>query len=224
MTNYRKGAPEPVNDSVNHWTNTPLNALSRGHADAAPAAGFYLPLIYTLMQSRQSGGQCGRFAFTAVSRGEGVTSVVQSLAKEMARHTGERILIAPSGSLNRIVSPDARELERRVVPVSSMVWTVPGPELIGSAANSFGQNRGFHALDGKFGFLLIDCPSLKRSSEALYLSKHIDGVVLVVAAGETRKDHIEQARKLIKVSASTLLGFVLNKRTYPVPDCIYQRL
>ncbi len=195
----------------------------RGHAEAGPGNGFYLPLIYTLMQARQN-GQCGRFAFTAVSQGEGVTSVVQSLAREMARHTGERVLIAASGSLNRIVSSDGRELEKRVVQVSSMVWTVPGPELIGSSANSFGQSGGFHALDGRFGYLLIDCPSLRRSSEALYLSKLTDGVVLVVAAGETRKNHIEQARKLIKVSASTLLGFVLNKRTYPVPDFVYKRL
>jgi len=198
--------------------------LQRGHAEPAVPDGFYVPLIYTLMQARKSGGQCGRFAFTAVSPGEGVTTVVQSLARELARHTGERVLIAPSGSLNRIVSADSRELDRRVVPVSSMVWTVPGPELIGSSANSLGQAGGFHSLDGKFGYLLIDCPSLRRSSEALYLSKHIDGVVLVVAAGETRKDHIEQARKLIKVSASTLLGFVLNKRTYPVPNFIYKRI
>lgn len=229
MTNHRKGAPEPemtavANDVKGQSGEVQSFPLQIGHVESAPPNGFYLPLIYTLMQARKSGGQCGRFAFTAVSQGEGVTSVVQSLAREMARHTGERILVAPSGSLNRIISADARELERRVVPVSSMVWTVPGPELIGSSANSFGQSGGFRALDGKFGYLLIDCPSLRRSSEALYLSKHIDGVVLVVAAGETRKDHIVQARKLIKVSASTLLGFVLNKRTYPVPDFIYKRL
>ena len=52
------------------------------------------------------------------------------------------------------------------------------------------------------------------------MAKMIDGVILVVAAGQTRRDQIEQARKLLESSACEVIGLVLNKRTYPIPGFI----
>ncbi len=218
--------PKPSGNEEQPIVQEPVQSirLARAKTERQPATGFFLPLVCTMAGARKRPAECGRFAFTAISPGEGVTSVVQTLARELARHTGERVLVAPSGSLNRLICGDPKELERRLVTVAPMVWTIPGPERLGGSAHAFVKSGGFRAFDGRFGYLLIDCPPLRKSSEALYFNTQIDGVVLVVAAGETRKDHIEQARKLIKVSSSNLLGFVLNKRTYPVPEFLYKRL
>jgi Mrp family chromosome partitioning ATPase len=48
--------------------------------------------------------------------------------------------------------------------------------------------------------------------------------VIVVEAGESRRDEILNAQRTIEASGGKFLGFVLNKRRYPVPGWLYKRL
>src|SRR5262249_33303193 len=75
-----------------------------------------------------------------------------------------------------------------------------------------------------FDFVILDCPSLKSSWEATFVGPVADGVILVVNAGSTRRDQIERARRILEQSKSKVLGFVLNRRKYPVPKLLYDRL
>jgi len=52
----------------------------------------------------------------------------------------------------------------------------------------------------------------------------VDGVAVVVAAGQTRRDEILNAQRTIEQAGGKFLGFVLNKRRYPVPEWLYRRL
>ena len=51
-----------------------------------------------------------------------------------------------------------------------------------------------------------------------------DGVVLVVEAGRAGKEQINRAAQMITEAQGTLLGFVLNKRRYPIPNWLYRLL
>ena len=75
-----------------------------------------------------------------------------------------------------------------------------------------------------FDNILIDCRSLRVSSEAAVLSSTVDGVAVVVEAGQTRRDEILNAQRTIENAGGKFLGFVLNKRRYPVPEWLYKRL
>jgi Mrp family chromosome partitioning ATPase len=80
------------------------------------------------------------------------------------------------------------------------------------------------ALRVSFDNILIDCGSIKDSTDAALLAANVDGLVIVVNAGESRRSEILNAQRMIETAGGKFLGFVLNKRRYPVPEWLYQRL
>ena len=56
------------------------------------------------------------------------------------------------------------------------------------------------------------------------LASMVDGIVIVVEAGQSRRDEILNAQRTIENAGGNFLGFVLNKRRYPVPEWLYRRL
>jgi Mrp family chromosome partitioning ATPase len=51
-----------------------------------------------------------------------------------------------------------------------------------------------------------------------------DGVVLVVTAGQTRREVALHARDELKGGEAPLLGTILAGRRFPIPEAIYRRL
>ena len=80
------------------------------------------------------------------------------------------------------------------------------------------------ALRVSFDNILIDCGSLYKSADAAVLASSVDGVVIVVEAGRSRRDQIVNAQRTVAQAGGNFLGFVLNKRRYPVPEWLYRRL
>jgi cellulose biosynthesis protein BcsQ len=80
------------------------------------------------------------------------------------------------------------------------------------------------ALRVSFDNILIDCGPLHDSADAAVLASSVDGVVIVVEAARSRRDQIVNAQRTIEQAGGNFLGFVLNKRRYPVPEWLYRRL
>ena len=76
----------------------------------------------------------------------------------------------------------------------------------------------------RYRYSIIDCPALSTSSDVLSLAPHLDGVVVVVAANETHKAQIANVERQIQMVNGKILGYLLNKRKYMVPDWIYKRI
>jgi len=79
-------------------------------------------------------------------------------------------------------------------------------------------------LRSEFDYVLIDCPSMSLSNEALALGAVADGVILVLKANATRKDRARNAVRDLQASKIKVLGAVLNQRTFPIPEKIYNKL
>jgi Mrp family chromosome partitioning ATPase len=79
-------------------------------------------------------------------------------------------------------------------------------------------------LKEEFELILIDSPSAINRAECLLLSPKVDGVVLVVEAGKTRWQTIDKLKGQIQGQDGNILGVVLNKRRYPIPEIIYKRI
>ncbi|MFN8035821.1 MAG: polysaccharide biosynthesis tyrosine autokinase [Acidimicrobiia bacterium] len=58
--------------------------------------------------------------------------------------------------------------------------------------------------------VLIDSPPLLPVTDALVLSRRVDGVVLVVSAGTTRGKHLARAVEQLQSAEAPLIGMVLN--------------
>jgi capsular exopolysaccharide synthesis family protein len=76
----------------------------------------------------------------------------------------------------------------------------------------------------KFDFILIDAPPVTQFSEAGLVARLVDGAVIVVAAGETRKKVAMKVKKELQSLGVEILGAVLNRRKFYIPKWIYKRL
>lgn len=76
----------------------------------------------------------------------------------------------------------------------------------------------------EYRYILIDCPSLRESERAVILAPLVDGVVLVTEANRTQKDQFLYAERTIENAGGRILGHVLNKRTYVIPDWLHRKM
>jgi protein-tyrosine kinase len=51
-----------------------------------------------------------------------------------------------------------------------------------------------------------------------------DGLVIVLQANATRRESARRAKQLLDECGIPVLGAVLNKRAFPIPEPIYRRL
>ena len=72
--------------------------------------------------------------------------------------------------------------------------------------------------------MLVDTPALTAGSQALRLNETADGMFLVVEAGKSKVERIEQAQELLRSNSDRLKGIILNRRTYAIPRLIYKLL
>jgi len=75
-----------------------------------------------------------------------------------------------------------------------------------------------------FTFIVLDTPAIMEASAAVRLCSMADGVVLVVEAEDTRWQVAQEAREALKRANANVLGVVLNKRRFHVPEWLYRKL
>jgi Mrp family chromosome partitioning ATPase len=203
--------------------------------------------LQLLLASLQNGSQRLRegsaIAFASASEGDSAAHVAQLFAVELARHTGRRTLVIDSDRLQRLGVEDYLQMPWNCHPTNiDNLWMLPdgkrrnGNHRVPEPKRSFlmrvPQNgeqidTGLDSVDAlrvSFDNILIDCRSLKDSADAAVLAASVDGVVIVVDAGESRRNEILNAQRTIETAGGKFLGFVMNKRKYPVPEWLYRRL
>ncbi len=82
----------------------------------------------------------------------------------------------------------------------------------------------FEDLKQEFDLILIDSPSGDVSTDAFALSPKVDGVILIVEAENTRWPVANDVKERIIKHGGNVLGVILNKRKYYIPEFIYKRL
>jgi Mrp family chromosome partitioning ATPase len=107
------------------------------------------------------------------------------------------------------------------------VWLVSCGSLSPDTPNILNGDRlkaRFDDLRAEFDYLLVDAPSLTRYADAIALGRLTDGLVIVLEANSTRKEAALTVMENLRAAQIKILGAVLNKRTFPIPELIYQRL
>lgn len=186
-------------------------------------------------------------AFTSASEGEGVSHITQLFAVELARHSGRRTLIISAERMQSLGIEDYLKMPWNCHQTNiENVWMLLSKKKSKKSTDDDGNqdlpqrsflvrvskegeqvDTGLDSVDAlrvAFDNILIDCRSLRGSSEAAMLSSSVDGVAVVVEAGRTRREEILNAQRTIENAGGKFLGFVLNKRRYPVPEWLYRRL
>jgi MinD-like ATPase involved in chromosome partitioning or flagellar assembly len=202
--------------------------------------GFYLEIIRNVFQATDDDGKLRNriVAFSSATRGEGVSYVVNTIAKELAEQTHKRVLAVDASGLQNIRVPEPSQVVRHcsetqldnllTLPAEARVNGLVGLQKPSQVKDWYSDPEYraacLKALRWNFDYIIVDCPSLDVSSDATLLAPLIDGVAIVVQAGRTRRGQIQRARQTIENVGGEFLGFVLNQRRYSVPNWLYQRL
>ena len=178
-------------------------------------------------------------AFTSAVPGEGVSYVTESFATELAGRTKKRTIITDVATLQNIDIFHYQQLPRYCCKTD-----IPYLHVLQQDADGFIDEPGesqalatitagsdldqgvsnLQTLRFMYDYILVDCPSIKESGDAVYFASAVDGVVLVVSAENTRKEQVRNALNTIEMAEANVLGCVLNKRRYPIPNWIYRRI
>jgi succinoglycan biosynthesis transport protein ExoP len=93
----------------------------------------------------------------------------------------------------------------------------PNPsELLGSAK----MEMTISTLARQYDYLVIDSPPVLAVTDAAVLSRRVDGVLLVVDAGRTRRGHLRQSLQQLEAANAHVIGLVLNRMS-PRSDGYY---
>jgi hypothetical protein len=117
-----------------------------------------------------------------------------------------------------------RDSARRV---SSHLWRVPREMFMGE--NEAGLSVEWlpgrlRELRVEFDYTIVHGPPAALCTDAALLGYLSDGVVLVLEANATRRATAQRAVQMLQATNARLLGTVLSKRTFPIPEGIYRRL
>jgi len=175
---------------------------------------------------------------TSANQGEGVTSISKTLAAEIAVNTGKQTLVVGALALKNITAAEEKKIPLILGETNHQNLRVLYTEHKNDSESTFTTNGSSLELDltieqlvssldyvrSAFECTLIDCPPLAVSSVSAILAPLVDGVVLVVRAGVSKRDQINYTQRMMETAPSKILGYVLNGRDYPVPDWLYKRL
>ncbi len=78
-------------------------------------------------------------------------------------------------------------------------------------------------LKAHFAYVLIDAPPVNQYADAALLGSLADGMILVLEANVTRRETARRVKDNLLAGKVKLLGSVLNKRTFPIPESLYHK-
>ena len=181
--------------------------------------------------------------FMGSMSGEGVTTVATQFASVIAADGRGRALLldaqAPRPAGERRPGPGASRVGRAPhgAPVPEAGGTPAargGQPLSVAALNDEIRRAGgrapaavrafFTTVSAQFDWVIVDGAPVLESPESVDLAPLVDGVVLVVRSGKTKRPVVVRAVDLLRKSGARVLGSVLNRRRFEIPDFIYRRV
>ena len=75
-----------------------------------------------------------------------------------------------------------------------------------------------------FSYVILDGPPVNNYADPLIIGSKVDGVILVINSGKTRRQVAMNAKKELIDSGANVLGVILNRRKYYVPQWLYDKL
>jgi capsular exopolysaccharide synthesis family protein len=169
---------------------------------------------------------------TSAAPGDGKSTTLSNLAVTMAQ--GERRTILADADLrqpslhtifgasnsqgltNMAVEDDALSDPPLIETGVENLWLLPSGPLPPNPAEILGSRRMeeiIDALKSRADIVLFDAPPAIAVTDAAVLGTKVDGVLLIIRAGKTRREHASRAKELLERVNVRIVGAVLNNAT-----------
>jgi capsular exopolysaccharide synthesis family protein len=172
--------------------------------------------------------------------GEGASTVARNVAKMLSQKGPILLLDANLRSPSQHVafgveiSPGFNDVANQNTDLEKAVRNgfTPGLSLMTSGElrddppllSSGALVEAMDALRSRFDWIIIDGPPATVYPEVVSLAGLADCAVLVVQAERTRWEVADQARRILEESGLHILGAVLNRRKFHIPNSLYKRI
>ena len=184
---------------------------------------------------------------TASRFAEGVTTTTLALATSMARtRNSEDVLVVEANlrdpAFHQVLGLGSNGSLARVLEGQEDVWgnierveaygisVLPAGHSPGASVEEdlepYLQNLGdtLSKLRGKYRYILVDSPPLVPYMDSNIIARVTDGVIFVVEANVTRSQVLDFALRRMQTVEAKILGLVLNKREFRIPNWLYRYL
>jgi capsular exopolysaccharide synthesis family protein len=182
-------------------------------------------------------------AVTSCRSGEGVSTVASNLALTLARKGDQRILLVEANHLNPAIhkifgikvipglTDHLAEGQESLTSINSLrssnldvVQSGKGEISLYQLADSREFSEHLTLWKMEYDFVILDIPAIFRTKSTLRLSRLVDAVVLVVEAENVRCESVRKALVQLGQAKANVLGVVLNKRMFHIPEWLYRRI
>jgi hypothetical protein len=182
-----------------------------------------LAIVHQSPKDRRDSGFA--IALTSATPDAGVSYITRVLMDSLGKGRGGIAISVDCWHLQHKHSSTEAAILARHKPING-VWQLEESRAFEQNWHSIQENvaASLEQLRREFSYILVDCPSLKDSPDALRIAPLVDGIVLVIEADRTQKQQILHAERTIELAKGRILGHVLNKRSYPIPDWLSQRM
>ena len=200
--------------------------------------GIYDNILLTSGGTRQKS-----FLICSANRGEGASTVALGIAMAAAEVWNQPVLLIDGNFSHPQVCeafglPDIHGLGDLLAggqDVKSVVrdTTIPHLQVMGAGVPplnhiSMLESPAFsHLLDrltAAYPLIIIDGPPINGFPESVLYAAQVDRVLMVVKSGITRVQVVSAALARLAAGGCDQVDLILNRRTFPIPPWIYQRL
>jgi capsular exopolysaccharide synthesis family protein len=231
---FRKITPGPALESPKDLIFSPASSqIDREYYQTLKANLFTLHADKTIKT----------IAFCGTEHREGTTTTALYFAATLAKDFQAKVLVVDANlrtpKLHDICQIDiAPGLQNHVESGKELVVTILWNEIANlyvmpCGLSNFAPVSLFHSdrfteflqeLRERFDYVILDGPPIPRFPELRVMCTKVDGVILVIRAGYTRRQVALRAKKEIEDAGGKILGVVINRRKFYIPEWIYKRL
>ena len=177
-------------------------------------------------------GRHGRLiGFIASGPGEGTSTLAEAyVAAASTRFRRSVLLLRASGEAGRggvlpaLAAGEPIDELVRPLATGGFVGSLAGADTGGALWELMTHEALWNDLRSHYDEIVLDLPSASASRLGLAVAGHCDGVVVVVEAEKTRGPVAEHLVSSLRAVRANVLGTVLNKRQFHLPEAIYRRL
>jgi receptor protein-tyrosine kinase len=181
--------------------------------------------------------------FAGIDHGNGCSQMAASVAETLARNSSKSVCLVEGNFRSPALPQMFRTTNHHGLtdsllqtgPIQSFtkeidaekLWLLSSGTLASDSANLLASARlgeRFTELRETFDFVIVDAPPLTKYSDAIVLGQQADGLVVVLEANATRRESASVAIANVRSANVPILAAVLNKRTFPIPQKLYNLL
>lgn len=192
------------------------------------------------IRSLKDQGSIKTLLFTASNPGEGTSTILVNFAKEMAI-SGDKVIIVDTNLrtpiLHELINVEnidgiSEAIDKKKSPIETIQKTdIENLRIITHGKQTNETLTGFstdtikliiNELSLHADWILFDSPPIHKYSDAAVLANEVDGVIMVVQAEKTKWEVAQSAKDKINKSNTKILGAILNKKQFHIPNIIYK--